>query len=89
MPLIGALKLVALIMLAEVVSQLDYRRKGRPHLDLEALEVAAAGEAPRQWRARRCARRGATAGVDIGYRWRRLGVTRTTWFGADAVIRVL
>ncbi|WP_433559499.1 VC0807 family protein [Pseudonocardia xinjiangensis] len=31
-PLIGALKLVALIILAEVISQLYFRRKGAPHL---------------------------------------------------------
>lgn len=37
-PLIGAIKLVVLIVLAEVCSQVYFRWKGKPHLDLEALE---------------------------------------------------
>lgn len=34
-PLIGAVKLVALVILAEVISQLYFRRKGVPHLRVE------------------------------------------------------
>ncbi|QVQ53776.1 hypothetical protein J4H86_08710 [Spiractinospora alimapuensis] len=38
-PLIGAIKLVALILLAEVCSQVYFRQKGKPLLNLEALEL--------------------------------------------------
>jgi hypothetical protein len=38
-PLIGALKLVALIVLAEVASQVYFRRKGVPHLQAEPVDT--------------------------------------------------
>jgi hypothetical protein len=37
-PLIGALKLVAVIILAEVSSQVYFRRKGAPHLQVETAD---------------------------------------------------
>jgi hypothetical protein len=37
-PLIGALKLVAVIILAEVSSQVYFRRKGRPYLQVEPAD---------------------------------------------------
>ncbi|MBP2191216.1 DUF3159 domain-containing protein [Nocardia goodfellowii] len=37
-PLIGALKLVLLIILAEVSSQIYFRRKGKPHLPVEPAD---------------------------------------------------
>lgn len=37
-PLIGALKLVALIVLAEVISQVHFRRRGVPHLPDEPVD---------------------------------------------------
>jgi len=43
-PLIGALKLVAVIILAEVSSQMYFRRKGAPYLQIEPADDNPGGE---------------------------------------------
>ncbi|OZM78097.1 hypothetical protein CFP66_32610 [Pseudonocardia sp. MH-G8] len=43
-PLIGALKLVAVIILAEVCSQVYFRRKGAPYLQVEPADDSTCGE---------------------------------------------